>query len=105
MEIGKIYRYARPYNYNPERIDGYLNYFFATHSLNQQSMPTLDKGINSIKAIDAPEGKRIPAILISSSPHPHGKIYLTLIMELLGILGIIKAMIVNQVKCRGIKHF
>jgi len=71
LKIGDAYRYARPYNSVPDLVDGLPNYFHATH-LPGATMALLERGINPIKAVQATEGKRIPAILISSSPHKHG---------------------------------
>lgn len=71
MEIGKTFRYARPYNPISEIIDSYPNYFHATFSPNQK-LPLLEGGINPIRKVKAQDGIRRPAILISSSPHKIG---------------------------------
>jgi hypothetical protein len=71
MRIGEVYRYARPYDPTPAQLDGLLNYFHATYSPGQ-NLPLLDRGINPIRRVKAPEGQRRPAILISSSPHKIG---------------------------------
>lgn len=69
--MGQIYRYARPYSSEYEKIDGYPNFFFET-STEGFNKPLLEKGIGPIGRVAAPEGSRIPAILISSSPHRAG---------------------------------
>jgi len=71
MKVGEVFRYARPYEPSPKIIDGLPNYFYSTFC-KDSNMPLLDSGINPIRAIKAPEGWRIPAILISSSPHRLG---------------------------------
>lgn len=71
LRMGQIYRYARPYSAEFAEIDGYPNFFYetATEGFNK---PLLEKGIGPIGRVQAPEGSRIPAILISSSPHRAG---------------------------------
>lgn len=71
MRIGEIYRYSRPYSATPPIVDGFPNYFATTHAAGQK-LPLLEKGINPIQTIRAVDGARIPAILISSSPHKIG---------------------------------
>ena len=67
MQIGQIFRYSRPYDPNPETIDGLPNYFNQTYSAGQ-NLALLEAGINQIAEVSAPDGTRCPAILISSSP-------------------------------------
>ncbi len=71
LKIGEIFRYARPYNSSPSEIDYLWNHFFVTSS---PGLPhaLLDKGINQIGNVLAPDGYRCPAILIRSSPHKIG---------------------------------
>ena len=69
--MGAIYRYARPYSIVNELQDGLPNFFFATQTIGK-TMPLLEKGISPIGAVSCPEGSRIPAILVSSSPHKIG---------------------------------
>ena len=73
MKIGQIFRYSRPYNANPESIDGLPNYFYYTYTDNSR-LPLLDAGINPIHKVRAIDGARRPAILISSSPHKIGSL-------------------------------
>jgi hypothetical protein len=71
MEIGKVYRYSRPYDSDPEKKDGLPNYFHytCTPGLNKA---LLEAGINRIQEVKTKDGVRRPAILISSSPHKIG---------------------------------
>jgi len=71
VRIGEIYRYARPYKEEPDKIGDYPNYFALVFVANQR-LPLLDRGISPIQEIKATDGKRRPAILISSSPHKIG---------------------------------
>jgi hypothetical protein len=71
LKTGKIYRYSRPYNPVPEIIDNFENYFSATNTSNRK-LALLDSGINPIAAVKNNNSPRIPAILISSSPHKIG---------------------------------
>jgi len=71
LKIGKVYRYARPYRPTPFEIDGLPN-FFAHVASPGMTLPTLERGINAMRAITAAEGPRRAAILISSSPHKVG---------------------------------
>lgn len=71
MKIGEIFRYSRPYKADVGVIDGLPNYFFATR-LEGSTLPLLESGINPIKSIEAVDGLRCPAVLISSSPHKIG---------------------------------
>jgi hypothetical protein len=71
MRIGELYRYGRPYNSDPPIIDGLPNYFNVTFTEGCK-LPLLESGINPIQEVSAVDGKRRPAILISSSPHKIG---------------------------------
>jgi hypothetical protein len=71
LRIGSIYRYARPYKHTPQEIDGLPNYFQSVYTEGQK-LPLLERGINPMAAAAAPDGSRVPAILISSSPHKIG---------------------------------
>ena len=71
LKTGKIYRYSRPYNPTPEIIDDFENYFSATNT-NSRKLALLDSGINPIASVKNENSPRIPAILISSSPHKIG---------------------------------
>jgi hypothetical protein len=71
IQIGDIFRYARPYASIPDEIDGFPNFF---HVTNRPGSPLyqLERGINSPAEISAPDGVRRPVILIASSPHKVG---------------------------------
>lgn len=71
MRIGEVLRYSRPYSPEPAVINGLPNYFRLTYSANCK-LPLLESGINPIQEIVSPEGRRRPAVLISSSPHKTG---------------------------------
>jgi hypothetical protein len=71
LEIGKVYRYSRPYNSEPEIIDGLHNYFHVVFSPGKK-LPLLEAGINPIAKVHGSDGDRCPALLISSSPHKIG---------------------------------
>lgn len=69
LQIGAPLRYARPYNAEPNELDGLPNYFSLTHSPGLP-MALLEAGINPIGS--TPRSRRIPAILVASSPHKAG---------------------------------
>ena len=71
LRMGGVFRYARPYSVTPQ-FDGDLPNFFAFTETTGLTKPLLDRGISPIAAIDAVDGRRTPAILISSSPHKIG---------------------------------
>src|ERR1700761_6249589 len=71
LRIGQVLRTARPKSASPAKVDGFPNFYAATE-LEGGSLVTLDSGINRIRPVRAPGGGRIPAILISSSPHRVG---------------------------------
>lgn len=73
FEIGKIYRYSnQKFDYDdiPSTIDGLPNFFYETKCENADTSIVFQKGIHNIKAVKLKDGSiRIPAIIISSSPH------------------------------------
>lgn len=71
MQIGQIFRYSKPFNSLPPEIDGLPNFMHATSSPGAK-FALLERGIDRIGCVDTPEGRRRPAILISSSPHKIG---------------------------------
>ena len=71
LQIGQIFRTARPYKKDPEVIDGFVNHFAATYTPNQK-LALLDSGINTMAPLQAVDGARRPAILIRSTPHKIG---------------------------------
>ena len=73
LSMGKIFRYAAGGNTTPSMLDGYLNFYYVTHTPGAKRAK-LDKGINPLAAVKGPDGVRVPAILISSSPHKIGSL-------------------------------
>jgi hypothetical protein len=73
IRIGQILRDSRPKAPTPEFIDGRANLYAAMASPGARMVP-FDAGINPIKAVDAVDGGRTPAILIASSPHKLGAV-------------------------------
>lgn len=71
LRVGEVFRYSRPYSSSVEQIGTYRNHFFVT-KLNGGKLVLLERGINQIAAISAKDGRRIPAVLIRSSPHKIG---------------------------------
>lgn len=69
--MGELFRYAKPYSTSPES-DGKLKNFFAFTQTHGLTKPLLDKGISPIASVRGAEGSRVPAILLSSSPHRIG---------------------------------
>lgn len=69
--IREVFRYGRPYQKEPQTIDGFRNHFAVTDFANH-SMVLLEKGINQVAAISNGIEKRVPAIIIRSSPHKIG---------------------------------
>jgi hypothetical protein len=71
LRIGEVLRYDSNYAPEPTEIDGLPNYFFAVFTPGKR-LPLLSAGINPIAEVRSADGPRLPAILISSSPHtPH----------------------------------
>ncbi|HVZ55763.1 MAG TPA: restriction endonuclease [Chitinophagaceae bacterium] len=71
LKVKDILRYSRPYNHEPEKIEGYYNHFFLTHYPGKSKV-LLERGINQIAKVGFGSEERIPAILIRSSPHKIG---------------------------------
>ena len=71
FRIGEIYRYSNCKEEIPEPIkDGLPNFFYETYSENCDSTVRFQKGIHNIASVVIGNGEeRIPAIIISSSPH------------------------------------
>jgi len=74
FEIGKVYRYSSKIsNIILPEIDGLPNFHYETKSNNDISSIRFQKGIHNIKSVKLDNGSsRIPAIIISSSPHKAG---------------------------------
>ena len=73
LEIGKIYRYASSATVDgviPEIVDSLPNFFYETRNDIGATSIKFQKGIHPIATVTLENGeKRIPAIIISSSPH------------------------------------
>ena len=71
MKINDIFRYSKPYSHLPKTIDNLPNYINTTYS-DGHPYALLESGINPIAPIKSIDGNRVPAILISTSPHKTG---------------------------------
>lgn len=71
LKIRQIFRTARPYSSTDENIDGFANHFYTTQTAGHNHV-LLDSGINPVRSIIAPDGVRLPAILIRSAPNKAG---------------------------------
>lgn len=71
FRIGEIYRYSNCKEEIPKPIkDGLPNFFYETYSEKSGSTVRFQKGIHNIASVMLENGEeRIPAIIISSSPH------------------------------------
>jgi len=69
--IGQVLRLASPKSAVPPVVDGFVNFYAAT-AMQGGKLITLDSGINRIRWVKAPDGERVPAILVASSPHKIG---------------------------------
>lgn len=76
FHIGEVYRYSnqeRGKGIPPQIVDGLPNYFFETYLAGCERTIFFQKGIHNIAAVRLADGsERIPAIVISSSPHKAG---------------------------------
>ena len=71
MLLGQVFRDARPKSHRPGLIDDHVNLYAATYLAGARLVP-FESGINPLARIKAPEGLRVPAILVASSPHKVG---------------------------------
>lgn len=76
FRIGEVYRYSNK-NWKAgipdETVDGLRNFFFETYGGEGRSSVFFQKGIHNLATVEDLNGeKRIPAIIISSSPHKAG---------------------------------
>src|SRR2546423_8947137 len=71
MKLGQLLRYSSSRDTTAEIVDGLSNYYHAT-LYPGRPLPLLERGINPIARVKSPDGLRIPAILIRSSPHKAG---------------------------------
>ena len=75
MRIGQIYRASsRPEKQDPSllEVDGYPNFYYHTFFAGKAKIQ-FQRGIYSIGKVVSPDGEtRVPAIIVSSSPHRYG---------------------------------
>jgi len=71
MKLGQLLRYSSSRDTTSEIVDGLSNYYHAT-LYPGRALPLLERGINPIARVKSPDGLRIPAVLIRSSPHKAG---------------------------------
>jgi hypothetical protein len=67
-----VLRDGRPKAAHPAVVDSHANIYAATSYPGGKVLP-FDSGINWIASVDAPDGARVPAIIIASSPHKAGR--------------------------------
>lgn len=71
LGMGQVLRDARPKSDVPALIDGCVNLYAATRMDGARLVP-FEAGINPLARVSAPDGPRVPVILIASSPHKIG---------------------------------
>ncbi len=71
IEVGKIYRMARPSNGPLAEVDALPNYFYYTNTPGKK-LALMESGISPIAQVRIGSASRTPAIMISSSPHKTG---------------------------------
>lgn len=71
MRIGDVLRYGSPKDPRPELVDGVANFWHVTTTPGRPRAQ-LERGINVVAPTRSPDASRIPAILLSSSPHKVG---------------------------------
>jgi hypothetical protein len=71
MCMGQVFRDGRPKSNLPVTVDEHVNLYAATYLSGARLIP-FESGINPIARVKAPEGPRVPAILVASSPHKVG---------------------------------
>src|SRR5690348_3794467 len=69
--MGRVYRYPRIGDPKVAEIGGLPNFYFVTHMPGLPKLQ-LERGISCPRATEAPGGKRIAAILLSSNRNKHG---------------------------------
>lgn len=71
MRIGDVFRYAHSKDPGPPIVDDTPNFWHVT-STPGANRAQLEAGINAIAEIKSPDDRRVPAVLLSSSPHKAG---------------------------------
>jgi hypothetical protein len=69
----EVLRDARPKAASPPRFGEHRNLYAVTAAPGARLIP-FESGINGIAGVKAPEGVRVPAIIIASSPHKVGRV-------------------------------
>jgi hypothetical protein len=73
IRIGAILRDPRSKSAQPAIIDGYPNIYAVTASPTTPKVIPFNSGINQLAAVNAVDGRRVPALVIASSPHKVGQ--------------------------------
>jgi hypothetical protein len=71
--MDEVLRDARPKAASPPRFGEHRNLYAVTAAPGARLIP-FESGINAIAGVKAPEGVRVPAIIIASSPHKVGRV-------------------------------
>jgi hypothetical protein len=77
VQLFELFRYPKPPQPDDAYIDGLRNFYSVTRwpawpGLVGAGSVQLERGINSIRFVNGPDGERRPAILIASRPHRAG---------------------------------
>ncbi|MGO9761042.1 MAG: restriction endonuclease [Solirubrobacteraceae bacterium] len=73
LAMDEVLRDARPKSVSPPQFGQHRNLYAATALAGARFIP-FESGINAIAGVKAPEGNRVPAIIIASSPHKVGRV-------------------------------
>ncbi|KUJ36169.1 hypothetical protein ADL25_34155 [Streptomyces sp. NRRL F-5122] len=71
IRVGEILRYPVDKDPTVQTLDGYPNFYFATHTPGHRRA-LLEAGINAMAHVKTADGERRPAVLIRSSPWKAG---------------------------------
>ncbi|MGW4516453.1 restriction endonuclease [Streptomyces sp. NPDC004393] len=71
IRVGEILRYPVDKDPTAQTLDGYPNFYFATHTPGHRRA-LLEAGINAMAHVKTADGERRPAVLIRSSPWKAG---------------------------------
>ncbi|MFG2293381.1 restriction endonuclease [Streptomyces sp. NPDC048603] len=71
LRMGQVYRYASGKDQTAPELGGYPNFHYVTHSPGMKRA-LLERGINGMAKVSAPDGVRRPAVFIRSSPWKAG---------------------------------
>jgi hypothetical protein len=73
IAMDEVLRDARPKAATPAAFGEHRNLYAVTRASGARLVP-FDSGINPMAVVNAPEGLRVPAVLIASSPHKVGRV-------------------------------